>query len=69
MVQIRKENIMNIEVYPKTKEGLLQYVYDNKKEYVKDLISSGYNGYREVDCLISIIENESVTWDNINKYI
>lgn len=45
-----------------TKEQSLELAYSQEKEYVYDV------GQREFDCLIYLIEDGTITEDNIEQY-
>lgn len=49
------------------KEEALEYCYDHRDDYIRDFDSID-EGIRQFDCLISILESDTITPDQIADY-
>ncbi len=50
-----------------TKKEAISYCYRHRDEYIRD--SGGIDeGVRQFDCLISILENDTITPDQLTEY-
>jgi len=51
-----------------TKEEALEYCYKHENEYKADAYASGENGERQFDCLIDILESETISPSELPSY-
>lgn len=50
------------------KEEAIAYCYKHANEYKRDVYAAGGNGEREFDCLISILEEDVITPEQLKDY-
>ena len=51
-----------------TKDEALEYCYKHEKQYKADMYLCGENGERQFDCLIELIESDSIKPSEIVDY-
>ena len=51
-----------------TKEEAIRYCYEHENQFKSDCYADGYDGVRQFDCLISILEYNTITPSELPDY-
>jgi hypothetical protein len=51
-----------------TKEEAIKYCYEHEKEFKRDMYACGENGERQFECLIGILEYETITPEQLKEF-